>query len=69
MENSIKQLKQRYPEGTEIVCIRMDDPQAVPEGTKGIVANVDDIGTIRVKWATGSTLGLIPGHDIFKKVA
>ena len=66
MRTNVKQLRQKYPEGTELICIRMEDKQAVPEGTKGEVTHVDDIGTIHMKWQNGSTLGLIPERDIFK---
>lgn len=69
MDDDIKRIKQEYPKGTRVVCIRMEDPHGVPERTEGTVKNVDDIGTIHVAWENGSTLGLIPGHDIFKKVA
>jgi hypothetical protein len=51
--------------GTRIECIFMDDIQAVPNGTKGTVDHVDDIGTIHVIWDNGSTLGLA-SEDIFK---
>ena len=40
----------------------------VPEGTKGIVQYVDDIGTIHINWETGSSLGLVVGTDEFKIV-
>ena len=34
-----------------------------PSGTIGVVEHVDDIGTIHVKWETGSTLGVVWGED------
>lgn len=44
--NSIQSLKERYPEGTRIELISMNDPLSpVPSGTKGTVAMVDDAGT------------------------
>ena len=46
----------------------MEDPYAVPSGTKGIVDHVDDIGTIHVNWENGSSLGLIVGEDQFKVI-
>ena len=30
------------------------------EGDRGTVVHVDDLGTIHVKWDSGSSLGLIP---------
>ena len=56
-------LKSKYPQGTRVKLVRMDDPQAPPVGTEGIVRHVDDIGTIHVSWANGSGLGVIPGED------
>ena len=51
--------------GTRVKLISMDDTQAPPNGTMGSVINVDDIGTIHVAWDNGSSLGLIPGVDMF----
>ncbi len=62
----IKRIKESYPKGTEIELISMEDSQAVPRGTHGIVDFVDDIGTIQMTWDNGSTLGLIVGVDQFK---
>ena len=67
-ENKIKRIKGQYPKGTEIELISMEDSQAVPSGTLGIVEDVDDIGTIFMKWDNGSTLGLIVGEDQFRVV-
>ena len=67
-ENKIKRIKEQYPKGTEIELISMEDSQAVPSGTHGIVEDVDDIGTIFMKWDNGSTLGLIVGEDKFKVI-
>ena len=60
--------KKRYPKGTSIELISMDDPQAPPTGTQGIVDFVDDIGQIHVQWENGSGLALIPGEDQFKVI-
>lgn len=67
-ENKIKQIKEMYPKGTEIELIYMEDTQAVPPGTRGIIDMVDDIGTIHMHWETGSSLGLIVGEDQFKVI-
>jgi hypothetical protein len=66
--NNTKLLKEKYPEGTKIRLICMDDFQAVPSGTVGTVRKVDDMGTIHVLWDNGSTLGVIEGVDSFKVV-
>jgi len=46
----------------------MDDEFAPPAGTKGTVVHVDDIGTIHIAWETGSTLGVVPGVDMVRKL-
>ena len=59
----VKFLRERYPEGTRIKLLHMDDTQAPPIGTLGTVTNVDDIGTIHVSWYNGSSLGVCYGED------
>ena len=57
-----------YPIGTKVELHHMDDPQAPPSGTVGEVIFVDDIGTIHVKWETGSSLGLIYVVDSYSRI-
>lgn len=55
--------------GKRVELVKMNDPYtALPPGIQGTVIMVDDLGTIHVKWDNGSTLGLIPGEDIYKIV-
>jgi hypothetical protein len=35
-------------------------------GDKGVVECIDDTGTIFVIWDRGSTLGMIPGEDMYR---
>jgi hypothetical protein len=63
----IEVLRQQYPEGCTVELVEMDDVQAPPKGTKGVVIQVDDIGTMHVAWETGSTLGVVPGIDLVRK--
>ena len=49
-----------------VELIEMDDIQAPPAGTVGIVSYVDDAGTLHVRWENGSMLGLVPGKDKFR---
>lgn len=65
---AVERLRTRFPVGTRIVLIEMDDPQAPPSGTQGSVRGVDDIGGIMVAWDTGGSLSLIPGVDRFTKL-
>ena len=61
-------LRTRYPAGTRVELIRMDDPQAPPVGTKGTVLGVDDVGSILVAWDNGSGLNVAFGEDVCRKV-
>ena len=64
----IAALRQRYPRGTRVELLGMDDPQAPPTGLIGEVMGVDDAGQILVRWETGSSLSMIPGVDSFRIV-
>ena len=64
--NAIQALRERYPKGTIVELISMEDAYALPAGTRGEVIDVDDIGDIHVAWSTGRTLALIPGVDCWK---
>ena len=65
-KEQIAVLRERYPRGTKVELLGMDDPQAPPMGTMGEVMGVDDAGQILVRWVTGSSLSLIPGVDSFR---
>ena len=64
----IAALRERYPRGTRVELLGMDDPQAPPMGTRGEILVVDDAGQILVRWETGSSLSLISGVDSFRIV-
>lgn len=59
-EQELQNLREKYPEGSRIKLNHMQDPQAPPEGTLGIIQGVDDAGQILTDWDTGSSLSLIP---------
>jgi len=64
-----ERMKKCYPPGTRIELISIDDPYIkIAPGTRGTVQFVDDIGTIHPAWDTGSSLGLVPGEDSFRKL-
>ena len=65
-KEQIAALRERYPRGTRVELLAMDDPQAPPTGTMGEILGVDDAGQLLVRWATGSSLSLIPGVDSFR---
>lgn len=67
-KETVENLRNKYPIGTRIELIFMDDIQAPPVGTKGTVRGVDDIGSIMVSWDNGSSLSLAYGADRCKKI-
>lgn len=64
----VEHLRKRYAKGTRVELVYMDDVHAPPEGTRGTVRCVDDIGTIHVAWDNGSSLGVAFGVDICREV-
>ena len=64
----IEALRQEFPKGTRVELVQMDDPQAPPIGTKGTVRGVDDMGSIMVRWDTGSGLSVAYGEDVCRKI-
>lgn len=46
----------------------MDDIQAPVIGTKGTVIGVDDIGSIMVSWDTRSSLSVVYGEDLCRRI-
>ena len=67
-EKQVDAIQKRYPSGSRIELIKMDDPQAPPEGTKGTVICVDDAGDILVDWDNGSGLNVVYGVDIVRRI-
>lgn len=64
----LKAIREKYPKDTRIELVEMDDIEAPPIGTKGIVRYVDDAAGIGVTWDNGSTLTVIYGVDRVKKI-
>ena len=56
--SQVELLRQTYPPGTRLVLEQMEDNWAVPPGTHGTVAYVDDAGQLGMKWDNGRTLFL-----------
>lgn len=65
----VESVRSRFPAGTRVELVQMDDPQAPPIGTLGTVWGVDDTGSIMVHWDNGSGLNVVYGVDICRKVA
>ena len=61
-------LREKYPIGCRVELLRMDDIQAPVIGTKGTVTGVDDIGSVMVSWDTGSSLSVVFGEDLCRRI-
>ena len=66
-KEALQTLRERFPKGTRVELLQMDDPQAPPIGTKGTVRGVDDIGSIMVTWDNGCGLSVAYGEDICRR--
>lgn len=65
---SIDAIRRRYPEGSRVELVSMDDAGAPPVGTKGTVFFIDSLGDICVKCDNGSMLNVIYGVDSIKSI-
>lgn len=62
-------LREEYPAGTRVELVQMNDCQAPPVGTIGTVVGVDDTGSLLfMHWDNGSSLSVIYGVDVVKKI-
>lgn len=48
----VERVKTKYPMGTKVRLVQMDDPQAPPVGTEGEVLGVDDTLSSWSAWLT-----------------
>lgn len=67
-KEELKALREKYPKGTRVRLISMNDNQAPKIGTLGTVLGVDDIGSIMVTWDSGSSLSVLYNIDQIKVV-
>lgn len=68
-ENTVDELRGKYPEGTIIELEHMDGEPQMPAGLKGKVTHVDDMGQIHTRWENGSSLALVLGKDSFNVIS
>ena len=68
-ESQLNSLRERYPEGTRVRLVYMNDPYntKLHSGCLGTVKHVDDAGTVHISWDCGSSLGAVFGEDIIEK--
>lgn len=64
-----KGIKARYPKGTVVCLEHMEGEKGMPQGLKGKVSFVDDIGQIHVNWENGRSLALNTEVDSFQVVS
>ncbi|MEG0513229.1 MAG: DUF4314 domain-containing protein [Clostridia bacterium] len=67
-KQTVEAVRKQYPPGTRVELVRMDDPQAPPVGTIGVVLGVDDTASLLVSWSNGSSLNVVYGVDEVKKL-
>lgn len=67
-KETVKRLRRDYPTGTHVELIHMDDVQAPPPGTIGVVLGVDDAGSLLMRWSNGSGLNVVYGADVVRKL-
>ena len=64
----VESIRREYLAGTRVELLRMDDVQAPPIGTEGVVTGVDDTASLMVRWSNGSHLNVIYGEDEVRKI-
>lgn len=64
-----EELLKKYPIGSRVRLLKMDDVQAPPIGTLGTVKGVDDILSVMVSWDNGSGLNVVYGEDQIELVS
>lgn len=67
-KETVERIRREYPAGTRVVLVKMDDCQAPPIGTEGVVTGVDDTASLVVRWSNGSHLNVIYGEDEARKI-
>ena len=60
----VQALRKRYPNGTRVVLVRMNDSYTkLRPGDLGTLDFIDDAGTQFCRWDNGSTIGAVFGED------
>ena len=68
-QETIDRLRKEYPAGTRVELVEMEDSQAPAVGTLGTVIAVDDIGSLIMEWDDVSSLNVVYGEDLVKKIS
>ncbi len=67
-KETVERVRREYPAGTRVELLRMEDIQAPPIGTRGTVRGVDDTGSLLMRWDNGSSLNVVYGEDLVRKL-
>lgn len=67
-KETVERIRREYPVGTRVELLRMEDIQAPPIGTRGTVRGVDDTGSLLMRWDNGSSLNVVYGEDLVRKL-
>jgi len=59
----VENVKKHHPVQSRVALIRMDAPDAPPEGTRGTVTYIDGMANIHVRWDNGIRKNVVPGID------
>jgi hypothetical protein len=65
---TVDRIRKQYPVGCRVELVQMDDVQAPHIGTRGTVVGVDDTGSVMVNWDNGSSLNVVYGEDLCRKI-
>ena len=67
-KEQVELVRLAFPRGTQVECVSIDDPYVtVPPGTIGEVTDVDQTGTVFVKWRNGVSIGSVYGIDVIRR--
>lgn len=60
-KEEVSGLKSKYQEGTRVSCISMvSDQHLIPVGMEGTVEEVDDLGSVHIKWDNNLSIAFLP---------
>lgn len=49
----------KYPIGTKVKLLKMNDPYAPPIGSIGVVKGIDDLGSLLIQWENHGQLSIL----------
>jgi len=68
-KEQLENLRARYPVGSRVELVKMNDPYTkLKPGDQGVVSIIDDCGTIFAVWDCGSSLGIVFDEDYAVRV-